>query len=132
MKDRLFWKLFFGDGSKVTDEEVEYFQANPEEIDEFTAPLNIHRFFLTFGACIGIVFVGVSKLLKFQYPKLFSSPAVQEFVVDIIFEIGVSFIGASVTAYLLVVLLKEQQNSTKKWRSQLRKRIKKLNKEKKP
>ena len=84
MKDRLFWKLFFGDGSKVTDEEVEYFQAHPEEIDDFTAPLNIHRFFLTFAALLGIVFVASSKLIKFYYPKFFSSAAVMEFIIDIL------------------------------------------------
>jgi hypothetical protein len=40
------------------------------------------------------------------------------------FEIGVALIGASVTAYLLGILLNRQQSSAKKWRSELRKRIK--------
>jgi len=67
--------------------------------------------------------VGFSKVLKFTSLLYFLHGYFQEFFVDLIFEIGVTLIGASVTAYLLGILLNTQQENAKKWRKEIRKRI---------
>lgn len=123
MRDKLFFKIFFGNETKVTEEEIAYFRENPEEIDEFSAPLNVHKFFLILGSFLGIFLLGFSKLVKFYFLSDAYETAFGEFLIDLIFEIGVSLIGASVTAYLLGVLLNKQQSNAKKWRKELRKKI---------
>jgi hypothetical protein len=122
-RDQIFLKLFLKKGiSEVTDEEIAYFRDNPEQIDEITAPVAVHKLFLWVGALLGALFVGVSKVIKFSQLVIFSG-GVREFVIDIVFEIGVALIGAAVTAYILGILLNQQQENAKKWRSEIRRRI---------
>lgn len=46
-RDVIFLKLLFKkNDNEVTDEEVAYFRENPEQIEEVTAPVNLHKYFL--------------------------------------------------------------------------------------
>ncbi|MDC5230395.1 hypothetical protein NRA18_14845, partial [Acinetobacter baumannii] len=115
-QDKLFIKLLFKSTSEVTDEEIEYYRKYPDQIDQVTAPLNIHKIFLWAGALLGVVVVAVAKFLKFSGSLDFLSEGVLEFVIDIIYETGIALIGAAVTAYMLGVLLNKQQENATKWR----------------
>lgn len=106
-----------------TEEEIQYFREHPEEIDDFTSPLKIHKFFLLVGVILGILLVGVSKVFKFSSLMAEFHEGWREFTVDIVFETGVALIGAAVTAYLLGIILNQRQDSAMAWRNELRKRI---------
>jgi len=122
-RDRIFLKLFLkGSFSEVTEDEVSYFRRHPDQIDEVTAPVYVHKIFLWAGTIFGTVLVAASKVLKFSQSVLFSE-GVREFTIDIIFEVGVALIGAAVTAYILGILLNQQQDNAAKWRADLRSRI---------
>jgi len=122
-RDRVFIKLFLKSSpAEVTNEEVTYFRDHPELIDEVTAPVNVHKLFLWVGALVGTLFVGLSKTIKFAHVTFFSEGLI-EFVVDIVFEIGVALIGAAVTAYILGILLNQQQENAARWRAEIRRRI---------
>jgi hypothetical protein len=122
-RDRMFLKLFLKSApSEVTDEEVAYFRDHPDQIDEVTAPVIVHKLFLWVGAFLGALFVGISKVIKFSQLAVLSE-GVLEFTVDIVFEIGVALIGAAVTAYILGILLNQQQDNAATWRSEIRRRI---------
>ncbi len=123
-QDKLFIKLLFKSTSEVTDEEIEYYRKYPDQIDQVTVPLNIHKIFLWAGALLGVVVVAVAKFLKFSGSLDFLSEGVLEFVIDIIYETGIALIGAAVTAYMLGVLLNKQQENATKWREEIRRRIK--------
>ena len=124
-RDRIFIKLFLKTSpDQVTDEELNYFRGHPEQIDEVTAPVNIHKLFLWAGTLLGVVLVGLSKILKFQPVLDNLSEGMREFGVDIIFEIGVALIGAAVTAYILGILLDKQQENAARWRAEIRRRLK--------
>ena len=123
-RDRIFIKLFLKTSpDQVTDEELNYFRGHPEQIDEVTAPVNIHKLFLWAGTLLGVVLVGLSKILKFQPVLDNLSEGMREFGVDIIFEIGVALIGAAVTAYILGILLDKQQENAARWRAEIRRRL---------
>ncbi|MCE6408449.1 hypothetical protein KR667_01140 [Acinetobacter baumannii] len=123
-QDKLFIKLLFKSTSEVTDEEIEYYRKYPDQIDQVTAPLNIHKIFLWAGALLGVVVVAVAKFLKFSGSLDFLSEGVLEFVIDIIYETDIALIGAAVTAYMLGVLLNKQQENATKWREEIRRRVK--------
>ena len=120
-RDRVFLKLFLKRATnEVTAEELDYFRQHPEQIDEVAAPVNIHKLFLWAGTLLGVAFVGLSKMLKFQ-PLLAGVPeGLREFSIDIVFEIGVALIGAAVTAYILGILLDQQQENAARWRAEIR------------
>jgi len=123
-RDKVFMKLFLTSSYKnVTQEEVDYFRENPELIDEVTAPVNVHKWFLWGGTILGVILVGLSKMLKFNPIMGGLSEGVREFSIDIVFEIGVALIGAAVTAYILGILLNKQQDNAATWRAELRRRI---------
>jgi len=123
-RDRIFLKLFLKSApDQVTDEELNYFREHPEQIDEITAPVNIHKLFLWAGTLLGVAFVGLSKMLKFHPVLENLSEGLREFGVDIVFEIGVALIGAAVTAYLLGILLDQQQKNAARWRAEIRRRL---------
>lgn len=122
-QDTLFIKLLFKSSAKVTEDEVEYYRKYPDQIDQVTAPINIHKIFLWTGALLGIVIVAIAKFLKFSGTLEFLSEGVLEFIIDIIYESGIALIGAAITAYMLGVLLNKQQENAVKWREEIRKRI---------
>lgn len=113
--------------SEVTDEEIAYFSDHPDEIEEYAAPLSIHKYFLWSGVLLGSICVAVSKVLKFSSLLALMHDAVREFMIDIVSEVGVALIGAAVTAYLLGILLNRQQEIATKWRIDIRQRIEELN-----
>ncbi|PJG10813.1 hypothetical protein, partial [Escherichia coli] len=103
-QDTLFIKLLFKSSAKVTADEIEYYRKYPDQIDQVTAPINIHKIFLWTGALLGAVIVAIAKFLKFSGIFAFLSAGVLEFVIDIIYESGIALIGAAITAYMLGVL----------------------------
>ena len=120
----LFLKLFFKTSLKdVTDEEVAYFREHPDEIDEITAPINIHKHFLWLGLLLGTVLVGISKALDYSVILAVLRQGAREFVVDIVFEVGVALIGAAITAYILGIVLNKQQENAAEWRAEIRSRM---------
>ena len=123
-RERVFFKLFLKpSGAGLTEEEVAYFREHPDQIDEVTAPVNVHKLFLWAGALLGTACVGLAKIFDFSQLLAFMSAGYRAFVVDIVFEIGVALIGAAVTAYILGILLNQQQDNAATWRAEIRRRI---------
>ena len=83
---------------EISEEELRYFRAHPDQIDEVSAPVYVHLVFLWAGGLLGAAFVAVSKWLKFSGLLAFETEAMSEFTIDIVFEIGVALIGAAVLA----------------------------------
>ncbi|WP_151988206.1 hypothetical protein [Acinetobacter oleivorans] len=123
-QDKLFIKLLFKSNSEVTEDEIEYYRKYPDQIDQVTAPLNIHKIFLWAGALLGVIVVAIAKFLKFSGTLDFLSEGVLEFVIDIIYETGIALIGVAATAFMLGVLLNKQQENATKWREEIRRRVK--------
>ncbi|MFV5639617.1 hypothetical protein [Acinetobacter oleivorans] len=123
-QDKLFIKLLFKSNSEVTEDEIEYYRKYPDQIDQVTAPLNIHKIFLWAGALLGVIVVAIAKFIKFSGTLDFLSEGVLEFVIDIIYETGIALIGAAATAFMLGVLLNKQQENATKWREEIRRRVK--------
>ena len=119
-RERIHLRLFLVDSEEPSEEEIAYFAANPDQIDEVSEPMRLHRLFLWFAVISGFIVVGLAKGLGTVEDRAFFSGVWREYVVDIIFEAGVALIGAGVTAYFMGVLLNNQQAKTKRWRKQLR------------
>jgi hypothetical protein len=118
-----FEKLTFNTSVEVTEDELAYFRKHPDEIDEFTAPVNIHKVFLFAGALLGTILVGLSKAFKYSRFADLMSEVFSEFLIDVVFEVGVALIGAAVTAYILELLLNQRKENAAEWRKEIRRRI---------
>lgn len=121
--ESLITNRLFGSTEHVTEEDISYYREHPGQIDEVTAPLNIHKFILFIVSALGIGIVALSKFLKFSSIFSFFSAALLEFLIDVLFEIGVALLGGAIVAYILVIVLNQQQENAKKWRAEIRRRI---------
>ena len=119
-RERIHLRLFLGASDEPSEDEVTYFAEHPDQIDEISEPMRLHRLFLWFAVISGSTIVGLAKFLGTVDETVLFSGVWREFVVDIVFEAGVALIGAGVTAYFMGVLLNNQQAKTKRWRKQLR------------
>ena len=106
---------------------MDYFKKHPNEIDEVTAPINIHKLFLAVGIGVGIFLVAISKIVAHSSFLPVVSDVLREILIDIVFEIGVALIGAGVTAYMLGILLNVQQENAQQWKRMIRRKIGVLN-----
>jgi len=122
-RDWLTLKALFRHGVSVTLEEIDYFEKNPDEIDEITTPVHVHKMFLGIGIVLGFLLVFISKIMKFVDGPTVQPGFFEEFVEDITFETGVALIGAGVTAYMLGILLNNQQENAQEWRRMIREKI---------
>ncbi|MEM1362443.1 MAG: hypothetical protein AAGF94_12120 [Pseudomonadota bacterium] len=126
-RDALIWQRVWRGFSRtkpdVTDDEVAYFSAHPEEIEAAVAPGRIHQWFLLLGSAAGFLLLVVSKLIDYLRLTEWLGEFLNELIVDLLFEVGVALIGAAVTAYLLGVLLVVQQKNARIWRQELRRQI---------
>lgn len=107
----------------ISQEEVDYFREHPDEIDDFSSPSHLHMLFLWLGLTLGVFGVGVSKVLAHSGVLTGVPEGVAEFLTDIVFEIGVSLIGAAIVTFMLSVVMNRQQQNALKWREAIRERI---------
>lgn len=122
-RDLILLRSLLKQKNEVTPQEVAYFREHPDEIDEITAPVNIHKMFLVAGSVLGILLViGANLLEHLSVTPLFGA-TVREIVSEITFEIGVALIGSGVTAYMLGILLNVQQENAQEWRRAIREKI---------
>ena len=129
LRERIHLRLFLGASDEPSEDEIAYFAEHPDQIDEISEPMRLHRLFLWLAVISGFTIVGLAKFLGTVDDTAIFSGVWREYVVDIIFEAGVALIGAGVTAYFMGVLLNNQQAKTKRWRKQLRTAIASKNSE---
>ena len=106
----------------ITDSEVEFFRKYPEELDKMTNTLDIKRIYLKIAAGVGFVMVALSILIK--YNRIIPDGLLHGFLTDLLFEGGVALWGASITVYLLEILLSNQTKINEAYRSAVLHRIK--------
>lgn len=107
---------------EISDEEVEFFRQNPEQLEIMTNPIDAKKRYLSIAALIGLVLVLIS--IFYQYYPIFNEDTIMhEFIVQVTFEGGVSLWGVSLTVYLLEVLLEKQNRVNRNYRKRVLKRI---------
>ena len=106
----------------ITEEEVEFFKENPEELEDMTSTLTAKKLYLTLATLLGLFLVAFSILFRF-YP-LINDGMIHSFIIDLAFEGGVALWGAAITVYLLEIVLEKQHEINSSYRREVLKRIK--------
>ena len=117
------WKWTSDDSVKISQEEIEYFKEHPDEIDDFASPIQLHKLFLLIGLTIGILGVAIAKALTHSGVLNALPAGIMEFITDIVFEVGVALIGASIVTFMMGIVMNSQQKKVLQWRDEIRKRI---------
>ena len=109
---------------EITEEDIAYFTQHPDQIDQVSSAVNLHKLFLIFGLLLGVFLVAVSKIMSYSGLLAVLHPGFAEFLIDIVFEIGVGLIGAAIVTFMLSVTFNAHVRSAKKWRRAIRQKIK--------
>lgn len=121
----LFRKLtnsMFFDNQEVTEEIVDYYEKNPEELDLIINKEYFHTVFLGSFFFLGIGITIIARIIQYFYSDKLGN-FVNSIILDVISELGIAIFGGAVAAYLLEYLNKRQYQQNLKFRKQVKMKL---------
>lgn len=113
---------YFLEKHQVTDDLVEYYRQNPEELDLIIDQEHFDNGFLGYFFIVGFVLTVVVRIVAFFFEGSFGE-FFNKVVLDLISELGIAIFGGAVTAYLLGSLQKKQYRENVRFRNAIKDRI---------
>ncbi|MBS9776303.1 MAG: hypothetical protein KGV57_04375 [Fusobacterium sp.] len=107
---------------EITDELVEYYRKNPDELDLLIDKEEFNIKFLTYFFIVGLVITIGSRVLAYIFRDVWGD-FLNNVVLDVVSELGIAIFGGAVTAYLLEYLQKKQYEENKDLRKKIKEKI---------
>ncbi len=107
---------------EVTEEIVEYYKKNPDELDLLIDKEDFNIKFLSYFFIFGLIVTVGSRVLSFMFGDVWGE-FVNHVVLDVISEVGIAIFGGAITAYLLEYLQKKQYEENIAFRSEIKRRL---------
>ena len=104
--------------NNISEEELEFYHKHPELISAIGSKKTIYWSVLISVFVTGFVLVAISKGIKFSYVDAVNAGLV-EFVVDLIFELGVALWGGVATTVLLQNFVQHQYKEGRQYQQQI-------------
>jgi len=117
----LFNRLF-SDSDEVTEEVVDYYEKNPDELDLI---INKEFFYVNFLGLFFFLGLGITvgaRIASFFFGG-YLGDFVNNVVLDVISELGIAIFGGAVVAYLIEFLNKRQYQQNLLFRKKVKQRI---------
>ena len=124
---KIIEETLLGETPEITDEIVEYYRKNPNDLDLIIDKEYFHRKFIKFFFILGLVLTISSRILKFIFHNTWAE-FVNDIILDIISELGIAIFGGAITAYILERMKQKQYQDNVKFRNEVIERIKKMEK----
>ncbi len=106
----------------VTDEIVEYYRKNPDDLDLLIDKEDFNVKFITYIFFLGLIITVGSRILAFMFADVWGE-FINSVVLDVSSEVGIAIFGGAVTAYLLEYLQKKQYEENIAYRNEIKRRI---------
>lgn len=124
---KIIEESLLGEKPEVTDDIVEYYRKNPNDLDLIIDKEYFHAKFIKFFFVVGLIITVSSRLLKFFFHNTWAE-FVNDVILDVFSELGIAIFGGAVTAYILERMKQKQYHDNVKFRSEIIEEIKKLEK----
>ena len=128
MKDKIDFKnkiinnSIWGEKTIVTDEMVEYYRSNPEELDLIIDQEYFYGRFIRLFFILGVVVTVISRVLKYAFEDTWAS-FINEVVLDVFSELGIAIFGGAITTFLLEKMNQKQYEQNIELRKEILNRI---------
>ncbi len=128
MKDKIDFKnkiinnSIWGEKTIVTDELVDYYRSNPEELDLIIDQEYFYGRFIRLFFILGVGVTVISRILKYAFEDTWAS-FINEVVLDIFSELGIAIFGGAITTFLLEKMNQKQYEQNIELRKEILKRI---------
>lgn len=103
---------------RIPKEELEFYRKHPGLVDAIGSEKTIYWSVLIYVFVTGFILVAISKGIKFQFMNAENSGLV-EFVVDLIFELGVALWGGVATTVLLQNFVQHQYKEGRRYQQEI-------------
>ena len=113
MKDKIDFKnkiinnSIWGEKTIVTDELVDYYRSNPEELDLIIDQEYFYGRFIRLFFILGVGVTVISRILKYAFEDTWAS-FINEVILDIFSELGIAIFGGAITTFLLEKMNQKQ------------------------
>ncbi|MEY4459411.1 MAG: hypothetical protein RIT38_616 [Bacteroidota bacterium] len=128
MKDKIDFKnkiinnSIWGEKTIVTDELVDYYRSNPEELDLIIDQEYFYGRFIRLFFILGVGVTVISRILKYAFEDTWAS-FINEVILDIFSELGIAIFGGAITTFLLEKMNQKQYEQNIELRKEILKRI---------
>lgn len=128
MKDKIDFKnkiinnSIWGEKTIVTDELVDYYRSNPEELDLIIDQEYFYGRFIRLFFILGVGVTVISRILKYDFEDTWAS-FINEVILDIFSELGIAIFGGAITTFLLEKMNQKQYEQNIELRKEILKRI---------
>lgn len=117
-----FTSILFIESSEVSDEIVEYYRQNPDELNLIIDKDHFQIRFLAFFFFLGIGLTVLARTIKYLFAADLGE-FVNDVILDVASELGIAIFGGAVTAYFLEFLHKRQYEENVKFRNRIKARL---------
>ncbi len=124
---KIIEESLLGEKPEVTDDIIEYYRKNPDDLDLIIDKEYFHGKFIRFFFVVGLITTIGSRLLKFFFQNTWAE-FVNDVILDIFSELGIAIFGGAVTVYILERMKQKQYHDNVKFRSEIIEKIKGLEK----
>lgn len=107
MKIKFLSSIWSLENPKVTDDVVEYYRKNPDELDLIVNKEEFHVRFLSFFFVLGLALTIGARILSYLFKDSLGE-FFNHVVLDVLSELGIAIFGGALTAYFLEYLHKQQ------------------------
>ncbi len=114
----------FSDKQQITEEVIDYFEKNPDELDLIINKEHFNALFLGIFFTAGIIITFLARTVQYFYGD-FLGKFVNTVLLDVLSEFGIAIFGGAVVAYLIEFLNKRQYQRNLKFRSQVKAQLQK-------
>lgn len=119
--EKIFDRTFASD-QEITDELVEFYKKNPDELDLIIEEEEFHAGFLYFFFWLGLIVTIIPRTIQALFNDHISE-FVKIVILDLISEVGIAIFGGTLVAYFIEFLQKKQFEKNKEFRRKVKQRI---------
>jgi hypothetical protein len=100
-------KVVFPDSQQITEEMIEHYEKNPDELDLIINREYFNAVYLGIVFLIGIIITILPRITQYFYGSILGD-FVNHVLLDVISELGIAIFGGAIVAYLIEFLNKQQ------------------------
>lgn len=122
-QNKVFNNSVWGEKTEITEEIIDYYKKNPDELDLIIDKEYFYGKFIKFFFFLGIIITVLSRTLKFVFENTWAS-FINDVVLDVFSELGIAVFGGAITTFLLEKLNQKQYEQNIAFRKEILNRIK--------
>jgi len=112
----------FSDRQEITQEVIDYYEENPEELDLIINKEYFHIAFLGVFFILGIGITIGARVISYFFADTLGT-FVDKVILDILSELGIAIFGGAVVAYLIEFLNKQQYQQNLRFRKEVKEQL---------